>query len=269
MGKYNLVASCYNSNRNCFTDEIEIKLQDGPKNELVRIDSYTTLYTKHEFLEKLRQNKIIENQDTLSIRYLKSKNSQPIYYSTIFDQPKLASSIQHLIEKKHSQNPKKIFLAVRLDDPYFQAEWVELNRLIQQNNLSQIQQKYKNQKELVFLIERYLESFYDEAAAKEQDLKEIQLEFSRYKTFRGWVASKSKRKTTPFSVKKEIVTPSPSFNSNQDFETLFQKKKLVDYKTYLLNQYNRQDMEKEEFIEEDELEQMGYLMEDENNAKRK
>ena len=27
--------------------------------------------------------------------------------------------------------------------------------------------------------------------------------------------------------------------------------------------------EKEEFIEEDELEQMGYLMEDENNAKRK
>ena len=43
----------------------------------------------------------------------------------------------------------------------------------------------------------------------------------------------------------------------------------MEYKTYLLNQYNRQDMEKEEFIEEDELEQMGYLMEDENNAKRK
>ena len=269
MGKYNLVASCYNSNRNCFTDEIEIKLQDGPKNELVRIDSYTTLYTKHEFLEKLRQNKIIKNQDTLSIRYLKSKNSQPIYYSTIFDQPKLASSIQHLIEKKRSQNPKKIFLAVRLDDPYFQAEWLELNRLIQQNNLSQIQQKYKNQKELVFLIERYLESFYDEETAKEQDLKEIQLEFSRYKTFRGWIASKTKRTIMASPRKKETVISNPKINTNQDFDTLFKKKKLMDYKTYLLNQYNRQDMEKEEFIEEDELEQMGYLVDDESYVKRK
>lgn len=45
--------------------------------------------------------------------------------------------------------------------------------------------------------------------------------------------------------------------------------KLMDYKTYLLNQYNRQDMEKEEFIEEDELEQMGYLVDDESYVKRK
>lgn len=43
----------------------------------------------------------------------------------------------------------------------------------------------------------------------------------------------------------------------------------MDYKTYLLNQYNRQDMEKEEFIEEDELEQMGYLVDDESYVKRK
>lgn len=269
MGKYNLVASCYNSSCNCFTDEIEIKLQDGPKNELVRIDSYTTLYTKHEFLEKLRQNKIIKNQDTLSIRYLKSKNSQPIYYSTIFDQPNLTNSIHHLTEKKHLQNPRKTFLAVRLDDPYFQAEWLELNRLIQQNNLDLIQQKYNKQKELVFLIERYLESFYDEETAKEQDLKEIQLEFSRYKTFRGWIASKTKRTIMASPRKKEAVISNPKINTNQDFDTLFQQKKLMDYKTYLLNQYNRQDMEKEEFIEEDELEQMGYLVDDESYVKRK
>ena len=269
MGKYSLIASCYDSTHNCFTDEIEIKLQDGPKNELVKIDSYTCRYTKYELLEKLRQKKIIESQDTLSIRYLKSKDSQPIYYNAIFNQSNLTNSIHHLTEKKHLQNPRKTFLAVRLDDPYFQAEWLELNRLIQQNNLDLIQQKYNKQKELVFLIERYLESFYDEETAKEQDLKEIQLEFSRYKTFRGWIASKTKRTIMASPRKKETVISNPKINTNQDFDTLFQQKKLMDYKTYLLNQYNRQDMEKEEFIEEDELKQMGYLVDDERYVKRK
>lgn len=272
MGKYTLVASSYDPIHNRFFDEVAIKLVGGPQNELVQIDRYTATCSKIEILRELKEKGLIQEQDTLSIRYLKTKDSNPIYYNVIFDNQKLIHSIENLTEKKYYHDFPKVSLSLRFDDSYFEMEWKQLKNLIELKNFDEIKAKYKKLTQLIFLIERYLNSPYDDDLAREQGLKEIELEFSRYKTFRGWIVEKSKKKkkilTSNNSVKKikKRIDPISKEAAETEFEKNFMKKNLLDYKNYLLNQYNQQDMDKEEFIEEDELEQMGYM---ENYDKRK
>lgn len=272
MGKYTLVASSYDPIHNRFFDEVAIKLVGGPQNELVQIDRYTASSSKIEILRELKEKGLIQDQDTLSIRYLKLKDSKPVYYNVVFDNPNLIHSMENLTEKKYYHDFSKVSLSLRFDDPYFEMEWKQLKNLIELKKVAEIEEKYKKLTHLIFLIHRYLNSFYDDDLVREQGLKEIELEFSRYKTFRGWIVEKNKKKkkilTSNNSAKKikKRIDPISKESAETEFEKSFMKKNLLDYKHYLLNQYNQQDMDKEEFIEEDELEQMGYM---ENYDKRK
>ena len=102
MGKYFLVASSYNPITKSYENEQEIIINDMCLNNLAAIDKYTSEYTSEDFYQKLD----VEKKFTIiSIKYLRSKSSAPIYMPIIFNNEIISSCVDELETKRFCNYP--------------------------------------------------------------------------------------------------------------------------------------------------------------------
>lgn len=264
MGLYTLVASRYDRVNARYLDEVKIQLEGGPNNKLMQIDAYTSSGSKMELLNELKEKKLIANQDTLSIRYIKDNNSKAIYYRVIYDNQKFQTCFKSLTKRNYYDNGRlKISDALRYDNEYFKEEWAKLKQLIIEKKEEEIKLLYPKENKLMNFIHNYLKSFYDNDLEKEKDLEKIKEEFSRYKTFRGWVVATSKHisKTTVYPTKPKVQEMKRKEPISIEAAEIEYEKKIetitgVSYNKYLADNYNRRDLDNEEFLEESEMDQV-------------
>lgn len=267
MGLYTLVASKYDRANNHYLNEVQINLEGGPTDKLMQIDAYTASSSRLDLLAELREKGLITNQDTLSIRYIKNKNEKAIYFQTIYDNPKFRTSFNSLTKRNYYINGHlEVADALRYDNEYFKEEWTKIKQLIDSENFAEIKRLYPKENHLKDLISGYLKSSYDNDLEKERELEEIKKEFSRYKTFRGWVVTTSKNnfKFKSYSTKlkiqevKKIKEPISIEAAEEEYEKRIENNTGINYNQYLADSYNRSylDDDQEEFLEEDEMEQV-------------
>ena len=137
--------------------------------------------------------------------------------------------------------------------------------------MKHLKELFGYESELFYLIKRYLSTDYDSDYERRRDYQMIVNEFSSYKTFRYWIIQreKVKRKSTyfaPSSVKRQpvieerLVQPKSIMEYEEEFSDQFMKEKKITYEEYLtsLNNLSRLSEEKEEFLDQDEYQEM-YL----------
>lgn len=266
MGLYALVASKYDRVNDRYLDEVQIKLEGGPNDKLMQIDAYTASANQFELLSDLKKRGLITNQDTLSIRYVKSDHSKAIYYRAIYDNPKFQTCFNALTKRTYYDNGVTVANALRYDNEYFKEEWAKLKQLIEQKRIDEITRLYPKENRLVELINNYFKSPYDNDLEKERDLEKIKEEFSRYKTFRGWIVTTNKHilNAKPHSIRAKVQEPISIKNpisieaAEEEYRKKLEDETGISYLQYLANSYNRRylDDDQEEFLNEDEMEQI-------------
>lgn len=270
MAKYQLVASHYNSNTGKYENEQVITMPGYDLNSLIGIDRFTCLHTKDELLRIIRQeNNIDSNINTISIRYFKNAKANPSYYQIVTNSQIIEDVLDDIEPKQFYGVKNRIADAINKNNSAFNSEKIRLIQLLETRNLEELDRLIHKNSDLKHLINRYLNSYYDNEDEKEKDLALIILEFSRYKTFRGWVVAnsktytKGKNTTTIISSKpkKEKKIEVKSIEQHEiEYEENFEEKHNITYIEQTTYDYNTRDLDddKEEFIEPDELEQMGY-----------
>ena len=233
---YKLTAS-YKNNYSFF-EEQEL---DTNITTLEEIDYITCRYPSCEYLLQLLDNDgIISGKNHLSIRY-KSKN-QCKYLHPIFNMPELMDIIDNLQERQVYQNGHPMtYKCVNHSSVFFQEKIKEFYQFLDGNPDYFFNEVYgKNKpKRLTYLVNLYFNgksnNFYsleDEYAWRDLGQK-IELEFSRYKTFRGYLLYVERYKN--------------KFSSQQESEVIC---KTENYDLPVLEEF---DFEKEEFLSEEEI----------------
>jgi len=279
MSKYYLVASYYNLRTNTYERETIIDALSGEKlNALSKIDSFTSNYTTTEILKLIEQERGLFGFNQLSIMYLKNKSASPTYYRIIDSDQRFNNCLK--ASKQATNNilgKQKNTIYINRNNELYKEELENLLKIIQSKNYDLFKSIYPYNNDFSFLVERYINTSYDTASSKEEDLKQILVEFCRYKTFRGWYLlqkkiksnisfeNTSKKKIEPViknDQPKKVVVHSIAENEKQ-FEKRFIKEQGLSYSSYNTNQYN---MEKEEFLSEDEYESMNSYDEEDNKT---
>lgn len=281
MPKYHLVASYYDmfeKNPNLkYKNEVKISLPNIDLSTLQAIDFFTASHTSLEIFKIIKEQLGISGRNQLSIKYEKNKADKPDYYRVITNNPEFATCTKknELIGYWVGDNYIKT-LAVPMYSPLLEKEFQELKTIIETKDLDQFEQMfpYKNSN-LHFLVTRYIASSYDTNEAMQADLKTIEKEFSRYKTFRGWIIAKEKAKSyrrtqtssainnQPTGQKpKETIEPQSIKKYAEEYQKEFDKinkDKGITYDSYQTYQYNTShlEMDKEEFLEESEMSFLG------------
>lgn len=297
MPKYHLVASYYdifekNSSLR-YKNEIEISLPGIDLSTLQAIDNFTASHSQIEIYKILEQQLGIAGRNQLSIKYQKNKTSNPIYYKVIKNNPEFVSCTQNNKLASYWIGNKNVrSLVVSRYTPLFEKELSNLLKIIENRNLEEFHQMYPYENsDLYFLVKRYIGTSFDTMEASQTDLDLIIKEFSRYKTFRGWIVAKEKTKdyqkgftkfTTnvkpqPFSQKPipvhSIEEHAAEYQRNFDNDSE-NKKNGITYESYQTYQYNTAHLEedKEEFLEENEMDLISgtfAFFENEPSIKRK
>lgn len=270
MKKYSLVASSYNPITKSYENEQEIIINDMCLNNLAAIDKYTSEYTSEDFYQKLD----VEKKFTIiSIKYLRSKSSAPIYMPIIFNNEIISSCVDELETKRFCNYPNYDY-AINKRNPYFQSELRVLKKIIETKNLEVLNSLFSPNDKFGNMIKRYILTDYDvnEQNEKKQDLNIIIKEFSRYKNFRRWIVNNIRLDKQAFkdiqcgNLEDYVIkTIYSSGTVNQYYETMDKEK----YLWFLCQKYN---VTEEEFIEPSELAQMGIYqpsIEDYKTKKRK
>ena len=188
--KYELVASFYEKGR--FKEEIVL---EGAPTTLHEIDYLTCIYPNmHYFLNLLDRDGIISGKNHLSIRFVKDKEYH--YIQPLFGYPELQQIIPYLRQKEaYSDGKKHYFLAIPNEHPLYKEklrelyEWINISPELFFDNiygknypkkLNRFVSLYLEDKDTTFTHAEDERAFLDNKSL-------LELEFSRYKTFRGYL----------------------------------------------------------------------------------
>ena len=189
---YRLIAS--NKANYVFCNEEVISITD-PFKSLEEVDFVTCRYNNQfEFLNTLDKDVFISNKDYVSIQYTHNKENK--YLHPLFGCPSMINIINQLkeINTYVDGHPVK-YKIVPYDNPFFQRKLAEFYYYLGSEPRLFFSEVYgdKTPKELERLVYLYYDGkgkeFYtleDEYEWKELKNK-IELEFSRYKIFRGYL----------------------------------------------------------------------------------
>ena len=267
MGRYALVASYYNIRTKRYENEIEIKVNGYDFSKLQDIDRFTLGNSKSNMWNIVRNDNDISGRNFFSIRYIKNSSSAPIYYMVLHDDKKLLSCVNDLALGYGSQ--RKYTYSIKNSNAFFQSEKGRLIDLIEKRDYEMIDVLLGKRGHLRFLIDRYLNSYYDsgEQEKKIQDMAEIILEFSRYKTFRGWIVSNKKFLENRVNINNRNHENRNNQNNRGNQNNGFKYKKLdekdfVVDKREFLREYNKDN---EEFLDEEELDEMMVIPTEDDN----
>lgn len=265
MGKYALIASHYDRNRGEFLNEIKIDVPNIDLTNLDSIDHFTSQYDDITLMKEVLKYNTLTNQNFFSIRYLKSNDSRPIYYKIIYHN-ELITKLSSKVEVKLIGNKQHSYAQAVPQNVDFAIEFKKIEEMLDRRDIDQLVSFFGEFHPLVSLARNYLSCDPYDYEGLDQCKKMVKQEFSRYKTFRGWIVSKEKRNVKNFNrpivpkvKQKPIITKTVEENEqdyinqyNNEHQITYEEQKALDYNTNLL------DEDKEEFIEPDEMEQMGY-----------
>lgn len=268
MSKYYLVASYYDRNKKTYLNEFVVKLDGVDLSSLQKIDAFTSEVGKYGILNRIDRELGISNVNHLAVKYYKNKDSDPRYYRMI-DKSSLFKDIA--IGAKNSNVYRACM--VNREDAFYLQELRNLLDLLKNDNKIKFQDYYSYEDELSLLVRKYY-SYYDEnnmedMAEKQRILNLIMIEFSKYKTFRGWIVLKEKRnrgyqvnlnyarRESKVSQQNQII-PKSIKEYEEEYVERFDAKNNVSWKKMRADQHNLSDLEedKEEFLEEDEMDMM-------------
>lgn len=266
MGKYTLVASHYDRNRGEFLNEIKINVPNIDLTNLDSIDQFTSQYNELNLTKEIEKYNTLTNQNFFSIRYLKSNDSKPIYYKVIYSNElihNLSAKVEvKLIGNKQHSHAKAVPMNVN-----FGSEFKQIEEILDNRNIDKLIEYFGEFHPIISLARNYINCDPFDYVGLEQCKKMVRQEFSRYKTFRGWIVAKEKKnvkynkpivpkvreKQRPIIVKTIEENEQGYINKyNDEHQITYEEQKALDYNTRSL------DEDKEEFIEPDEMEQMGY-----------
>lgn len=191
---YKLVASY--KNKYSFINEQElVELVDHPITSLDEMDKITCRYPDSDYLIKLLDNDgMISGKNYLSIKY--KKNGKDCYLHPVFGIPELIDVIDDLQVVQTVRNGRPInYKIVNHKNPFYQEKLREFYDFIDNNPDYFFAEVYGNNfpKRLAHLVKIYTdskgESFdtLDDEYEFRDKKREMELEFSRYKTFRGYL----------------------------------------------------------------------------------
>lgn len=259
MGKYYLVASYYDGKGSFYNEKI-IKMEGVKLDTLGSIDSYTSNKLSDELWSDISKENDLSNCNLLSIRYLKNDRSKPSYYKIICSNPIINSCANDLQLKVGKDRKRSYFINKK--NKFFQVELNELDFLINEGDIEQIKEIIGDNSHLVFLIKRYIDNIniYEDYDEKKVAYDDIVAEFSKYINFRRWVVGSNKKvysKGSTFS-DKAIQKPKYNYKYKKHDKSWNLYDDLRTDRQSVLDRYNTRDLEKEEFLEDSELDQMGY-----------
>ncbi len=263
MSKYYLVASYFNGRD--FQGEITIPEISGTSLSTIQeIDAFTAGTSKSEILWKIEKDLNIKGKNQLAIKYYKNKDATPVYYRVIFNNKDFQEATQYIATKTY-RLPNKVITApcFAIGTVLYRKELEKINSLLEQKNLELFQRYYPYQDELLFLVRRYISTIYEDIVTKNEDYQMIVSEFSRYKTFRGWIIAQENlsRQTRQINTRQSLPTkklpiePKSVEEHEEDYLKHFQKTKGVSYDAYQTTKHNLAylDEDQEEYLEEDEI----------------
>lgn len=285
MSKYYLVASHYNMYQKTYQDEIIVNLPSVDLSTIQAIDYFTSSHNRTELLQLIEQETNKHDLNHLAIKYYKNKDAIPNYFRVIEDNSELSQLLKenqtYLSKNKNARTTEYYlsgrtyrFSAVNPNNPYFLKELRKILKIIEAKNLSAFETIYPYHNDtLHFLVTRYINASYDNEFASQEELKLIMKEFSRYKTFRGWVVAIEKRskilkKPKPtvlsnFNIqenppKKAAIKTKTIEEYSEDYAKDFEEKHGMNYQSYQTMKHNLSYLEedKEEFLEDSEIDNM-------------
>jgi len=191
---YKLVA-CYKNKYNFINEQELNEFFNHPITSLEEIDRITCRYPDADYLINLLDNDgIISGKNHLSIRY-KSKDKNN-YLHPIFNIPDLVDAIDDLQVIQTIRDGRPItYKIVSHKNPFYQEKLKEFYSYIDTNPDYFFSEVYGNNipKRLFHLVKLYTDSkmqvfdTLDDEYEYKDKMKEMELEFSRYKTFRGYL----------------------------------------------------------------------------------
>lgn len=264
MGKYALVASHYDYYRREYLNEIVIHYQNIDFTKLENIDAFTSSLGEMEVMKKIKEENTLTNQNHISIRYLKGNDMKPNYLKVIYNNSLICSMAREVTCQKISY--RDFSNAVPMDINFY-LEFKKLQEMVELKDIQRLVDFFGPSHSLIALIKQSLNvDIYDHEGI-EDIVQKLQTEFSRYKTFRRWIifkqhVDKKKRTFHVIPPKQEKIVSKSILEHVQDYEKEFQQKYGITYGQHLVNQHNLRclEEEQEEFLEKEELEQMGYQM---------
>lgn len=259
MGKYDLVASYHDGNGNFYNERI-IQINGIKLDTLANIDFYTSRMREDEVWREISKACDLNDCNLLSIRYLGSDNRRPLYYKVLYYNPIINSCAGDLKLKAGKDRKHSYF--INKNNKFFQQELEKLNDLIKSRNIDEIKERMSDNQHLAFLIKRYIdnEDVYEDYDAKKLVYDDIVAEFSKYINFRKWIISGIRKvyDRKPIYIAKDKGKSKYNYkyvpNGKEDnfYEQLSIERQRI------LDSYNIGNLEKEEYLSESELEQMGY-----------
>ena len=259
MGKYDLVASYHDGNGNFYNERI-IRIDGIKLDTLANIDFYTSGMKEDEVWREISKACDLNDCNLLSIRYLGSDSRRPLYYKVLYSNPSINSCSVDLKLKAGKDRKHSYF--INKNNKYFQQELEKLENLIKNKDIDKIKERMSDNQHLAFLIKRYIDNtdVYEDYDAKKLAYDDIVAEFSKYINFRKWIISgirkvydrKSIYSTKNNSKHKYNYKHVPNGKEDNFYEQLSIERQRI------LDSYNIGNLEKEEYLSESELEQMGY-----------
>lgn len=282
MPKYNLIASYYDmfevDRTKRYKNSIAI---DGEKlgvdlSTLQAIDKFTSSHNRSQIFQILENQLGIQGKNHLAIQYKKNQNAEPEYYRIIENYPeftpctKIEAGKQKLEYKAFSK--KYTALGVPQNVELFQKEKERLFTLIEEANYEEIKKYLHPQSLLSRLIEEYFFGAHDNIETSRAELKEIiKKEFTRYKTFRGWIVNKEqlnqryferrprRRNLIPAPASPKKIIPRTQAEYEEKFLKDFKEKYKKSWGQAITEEYNYQY---EESLTPEEVENMFGLGEE-------
>lgn len=261
MSKYYLVASYYNLRTSNYEKETIIDSIEGVNlNTLYNIDSFTSSRTNLSILNLIEKEKGKQGLNHLAIMYLKNKNSVPIYYRVINNDQKFKECIEESnVSTNKILGKSKKTIYINRNNELYRSELKKLLDIINKRDYRLFKEIYPYDNDLSFLVRRYLTTSYDTRDVELEDYYQVLVEFSRYKTFRGWYMKQNKVRDN-ISIKQKNNNDISNLNNKKidvisieeherEYERKFASDKGITYSSFNTNKYN---IENEEYLDEDE-----------------
>lgn len=262
MGRYALVASYYNIKTKRYENKVEVKVDGYDFSKLEDIDKFSLGNSKSNMWNIIRNQNSVDGRNFLSIRYIENNRTDPIYYMVIHDNKDLLSCVNDLALGYGSQG--KYTYLINNNNLFFQSERKKLVDIIERRDYEMIDTLVGKRGNLRFLIDRYLSSDYDfgDQEKKNLDMRDIFLEFSRYKTFRGWVVNNKKMNEKRRYTDNRNVLVNRNIQNNRNNQGNVFKYKEIDVSEFAVDDVEslyKYNISNEEFLDEHEFEETGYV----------
>ncbi len=259
MGKYDLVASYHDGNGNFYNERI-IRIDGIKLDTLANIDFYTSGMKEDEVWREISKACDLNDCNLLSIRYLGSDSRRPLYYKVLYSNPSINSCSVDLKLKAGKDRKHSYF--INKNNKYFQQELEKLENLIKNKDIDKIKERMSDNQHLAFLIKRYIDNTdaYEDYDAKKMAYDDIIAEFSKYINFRKWILSGNRKAHTKKTIYSTKNNSKHKYNykhvPSDNYDNLYEQLRIE--RQEILASYNINNLEKEEFLDESELDQMGY-----------